>query len=134
MSTATAPLPRVTALTEPFWSAAREARLLLPRCKACNQHFFRPEVACTHCFATDWEWVEASGRGTLYSYSVIHRAPVPGLQVPVVFAVVELAEGPMLYSNLVGCAHEDVKIGMGLQVCFEPASPEITLPKFKPAT
>lgn len=126
------PLPRITALTEPFWNAAREGRLILPKCRSCGQHFFRPESACTHCFATDWEWQPASGRGSLYSYSVIHRAPVPGLKVPVILAVVELSEGPMMYSNLVGLTQNEVKIGMPLEVCFEVASAEITLPKFRP--
>ena len=68
-------LPAITDLTRPFWTAAAEGRLLLPRCNACGRHFFRPEVACTHCFATDWQWAPASGRGTLYSHTVLHRPP-----------------------------------------------------------
>jgi uncharacterized OB-fold protein len=144
-------LPSTSHLTRPFWDAAAEGRLLLPRCKACGRHFFRPEVACTHCFATDWQWVEASGRGTLYSHSVVHRAPAPGFAVPFVLAVVELEEGPMMFSNLVGCdlggvggvggvgdadalgALGAVRIGMALKVRFEQVAAAVWLPRFEAA-
>jgi len=126
-------LPAITTLTQPFWNAAAEGRLLLPRCRACGQHFFRPEVACTHCFATDWQWVQAGGRGTLYSYTVVHRAPAPGFVVPLVLAVVELQEGPVMMSNVVGCAHYALRIGMPLRVRFEQVAPEIHLPRFEAA-
>jgi uncharacterized OB-fold protein len=126
-------LPAVTALTQPFWEAAANGRLLLPRCNACGQHFFRPEVACTHCFSTDWQWDEASGRGSLYSYTVVHRAPAPGFATPFALAVVELAEGPAMMSNLVRCAADEIRIGMPLRVCFEQVSGEIHLPRFEPA-
>ena len=126
-------LPAITDLTRPFWTATAQGRLLLPHCKACGQHFFRPEVACTHCFATDWQWVQASGRGTLYSYSVVHRAPAPGFAVPLALAVVELEEGPMMFSNLVGCEVDDVRIGMALRVRFEQVAPVVWLPRFEAA-
>lgn len=126
-------LPAITHLTRPFWDAAAEGRLLLPRCNACGQHFFRPEVACTHCFATDWQWVPASGRGTLYSHSIVHRAPAPGFAVPFVLAVVELEEGPVIFSNLVGCTAEDVRIGMALRVRFERVAATVWLPRFEAA-
>ena len=111
-------LPAITALTRPFWDAAASGRLLLPLCKACGKHFFRPEVACTHCFATDWQWVPASGRGTLYSYTVVHRASAPGFTVPFVLAVVELAEGPAMLSNLVACSEAQIRVGMVLRVRY----------------
>jgi uncharacterized OB-fold protein len=125
--------PAITPLTRPFWDACGEGRLVIPRCNACGRHFFRPEVACTHCFATDWKWVEASGRGTLYSYSIVHRAPAPGFETPLVLAVVELEEGCFLFSNVVGCEHADIRIGMPLRVTFEYVAPGIDLPRFKPA-
>jgi uncharacterized OB-fold protein len=126
-------LPAMTPLTQPFWNAAAEGRLVLPRCRACGRHFFRPEVACTHCFATDWQWQPASGRGSLYSYSVVHRAPTPGFVVPLVLAVVELAEGPSMFSNLVGCVEADIRIGMALRVRFEQVAAAVWLPRFEPA-
>jgi len=127
-------LPAITPLTQPFWDAARAGRFTLPQCNACGRHFFRPEVACTHCFATDWQWVEASGRGSLYSYSIVHRAPAPGFATPFVFAVVELEEGCFLFSNIVGCEHDTIEIGMPLAVTFEPIAPGIDLPRFRSAT
>lgn len=125
--------PQVSDLTRPWWNAARDGRLLLPRCDSCGRHFFRPEVACTHCFSTEWQWVAASGRGTLYSYSIIHRPPVPGFVTPVVFAIVELDEDVAMFSNIVQCPHEQLRIGMSLQVVFEALDAEMTLPKFRPA-
>lgn len=127
-------LPAITDLTRPFWNAAAEGRLLLPRCNACGRHFFRPEVACTHCFATDWQWCEASGCGTLYSYSAVHRAPAPGFAVPFALAVVELAEGPVMFSNVVGCDAAHLRIGMALQVRFEQVAAGVWLPRFEPSS
>lgn len=132
MSTPTFILPNISELTRPWWAACREGRLLLPRCGDCGKHFFRPEVACTHCFSLNWEWVEASGRGTLYSYSEVHRAPVPGFKTPVIFAIVELDEGPAMFSNVVQCAPERLRIGMPLEVVFDQLTAEVTLPKFRP--
>jgi uncharacterized OB-fold protein len=126
-------LPAISTLTRPFWDAAAQGRLMLPRCNACGRHFFRPEVACTHCFATDWQWVPASGRGSLYSYSIVHKAPAPGFVVPLVLAVVELEEGPFMFSNVVDCAHAEVRIGMPLQVQFDEVAPGIHLPRFHPS-
>lgn len=125
--------PAVTELTRPWWEACREGRLLLPRCNDCGRHHFRPEIACTHCLSLNWEWVEASGRGSLYSYTEIHRAPVPGFKTPAVLAIVELEEGVTMFSNVVQCTPVDLRIGMPLQVVFEPLNAEITLPKFRPA-
>ena len=131
---ATPTLPSISALTRPYWDAAAQGRSILPRCKACGKHFFRPELACTHCFSTEWEWVPASGRGTLYSYSIVHKAPAPGFAVPLVLAVVELDEGPCVWSNVVGCEHADLRIGMALQVRFEEVARGIHLPRFEPIT
>jgi uncharacterized OB-fold protein len=127
-------LPATSALTQPFWDAAAQGRLLLPRCNACGRHFFRPEVACTHCFATDWGWVQASGLGTVYSFTVVHKAPAPGFVVPFVLAVVELDEGPAMLSNLVG-GNEQAPgcIGMRVRVRFEEVARGVHLPRFERA-
>jgi hypothetical protein len=73
------------------------------------------------------------GRGSLYSYSIVHKAPAPGFVVPLVLAVVELEEGPFMFSNVVGCAHAEVHIGMHLQVQFDEVAPGIHLPRFHPS-
>ena len=131
--TAAITLPNITPLTRPFWDACKEGRFLIPRCNSCGQHFFRPEVACTHCFSTEWQWVGASGRGSLYSYSIVHKAPAPGFKTPLVLAVVELEEGCFMFSNLIGCEHADIRIGMRLQVSFDNVAPGVDLPRFRPA-
>src|SRR5258706_2616760 len=109
-------LPSITPLTRPFWDAAAQGRLLLPRCRACGRHFFRPEVACTHCFATDWTWVDSSGRGSLYSHSIVHKAPAPGFAVPLVLAVGERDEGPVMVFHLLRCGPSDIPIRLVPQV------------------
>ncbi|HET6971874.1 MAG TPA: Zn-ribbon domain-containing OB-fold protein [Phenylobacterium sp.] len=120
-------------LTRPFWDAAKEGRLVFQRCGACGKPFFRPEVACPHCFSQSWAWEESAGRGTLYSFSVSHRPPTPAFTAPFIFASVDLDEGWSMFSNLVGLGVDDPRIGMALQVSFHRLSEELTLPLFRPA-
>jgi uncharacterized protein len=120
-------------MTRPFWDACRAGHLLVPKCNNCGRYFFAPEIACTHCFAIDWKWVPSNGRGTLYSYSIVHRAPLPDMVTPFVFAVIEMEEGWNLFSHLVDCAFEDVRIGMPVEVTFAKVSEHQTLPYFKPS-
>jgi len=120
-------------LTRPFWDAAKAGRLIFQRCSGCAKPFFRPEVACPHCFSRAWAWEESSGRGTLYSFSVSHRAPTPAFTAPFIFAAVDLDEGWSMFSHLVGLELDDARIGMPLQVVFHKVSDDMTLPLFKPA-
>lgn len=130
MSEAT-PIPG-SDLTRPFWEACRNGQLLVPKCNHCGQYFFAPEVACIHCFSTDWQWVPSSGRGTLYSYSIVYKAPLPHLKTPFVFAVIEMEEGWSLFSNLVDCDFDAIRMDMPVQVTFAAVSATQTLPLFKP--
>jgi uncharacterized OB-fold protein len=122
-----------TPLTQPFWDAAREGKLLVQHCLACARKFFRPEIACAHCRSRDWQWAESNGRGTLYSFSVMHRSPSPAFKAPLIFAAVEMNEGWTLFSNLIGLDTEDAAIGMALEVYFHKVSDELTVPLFRPA-
>ena len=124
---------KATELTRPFWDAVREGRLIVQRCSACDKTFFRPEVACPHCLSTEWQWVESSGRGTLYSFSVVHRAPSPAFTAPFIFAAIDMEEGWTMFSNVIGIAPEEAKIGMELKVSFEHPSDTLSLPLFRPA-
>jgi hypothetical protein len=124
---------KASELTRPFWDAVREGRLIVQRCSACGKTFFRPEVACPHCFSTEWRWVESSGRGTLYSFSVVHRAPSPAFQAPFIFAAIDMEEGWTMFSNVIGIAPDEAKIGMKLMVSFEHPSDTLSLPLFRPA-
>jgi uncharacterized OB-fold protein len=128
---ASKPRPRPAPESLPFWEAARAHRLQLPRCNACSRHWFPPARRCPHCLSSDLVWVEASGRGRIYSFVVFHRVYHPAFEsdVPYVVAIVELDEGPRLLTNIVGTPPEDVRCDMRVRVIFEDFN-DYTLPKF----
>ncbi len=128
------PLPSPNPLTEPYWRAAHLRELKLPRCAACEKFHFYPRSACPHCGSVDLTWQAVSGKGEVYSYTVVHRAPSKGFeeQVPYIVAVVALAEGPHLMTRLTQVEPDTVRIGMRVQVEFEKQDDEITLPVFLP--
>jgi uncharacterized OB-fold protein len=123
---------QVSELTQTFWDAAKEGRLVFQRCTACAKPFFRPEVACPHCLSTDWTWEDSAGRATLSSFSVMHRAPTPAFTAPFVFAAVEVDEGYTMFTNLVGMEAEDARIGMPLKAVFHTLENGQALPYFAP--
>lgn len=126
------PLPVTDALTLPFWDAARDGRLVFQRCADCGYAQFYPRPHCTRCHGVSVAWETASGRATLYSFSVVRRSAVPGFadDLPYVFALVDLEEGPRLTTNVIGVPIERLRCGMGLRVTFRAATAEITLPLF----
>ena len=130
------PLPSPNPLTEPYWQAAHQRELKLPRCEACAKFHFYPRSACPHCGSTKLAWHKVSGKGEVYSFTVVHRAPSKGFaeQVPYVVAVVTLAEGPHLMTRLTQVKPDAVKIGMQVEVDFERQDEETTLPVFRPAS
>lgn len=129
------PLPRPTLISKPFWDGLREEKLLVQRCRSCGrlQHYPRPH--CVVCLSQELDWAEASGRGTVYSYTVVRRAAHPAFapDVPYVFAVIELAEGPHLSGNVVGISPEAVRIGMPVVAVYDHVTPEVTLLKWRPS-
>ncbi len=125
------PLPRPTALSKPFWEACRAGKLTVQRCRACQSYVFIPQPCCGECLSEDLEWVESSGRGTLYSYTTVYRPQQPSFEVPYTVVVVELEEGYHMLSNLVGVEPDEVEIGTPLEVVFEERSDEISLPLFR---
>lgn len=129
------PLPEMSALSEPFWAAARERRLVIQRCLACQAYRFPPEIACSQCGSEDYEWAPVSGRATLYTWTVAYPPLLPffGERAPWPIAVVQLAEGPRLVTNIVGVLPEEYEIGMPLKVGFEDVDGDVTLVVFKPA-
>ena len=129
------PLPRPYQDTAEFWAAAREHRFVIQRCNSCGEHQFYPRGVCSHCLSSELEWREASGNGTIYSYSVNHRAPHPGFadDLPFVLAIVELEEGPRMMTNIVVSDPDSVTIGMAVTVTFDDVTDQVTLPKFTPA-
>lgn len=126
------PRPAVN-LDNAFWfEAAREHRLVVQRCLACKTLRHPPGPACPECQSFDWDTVEASGRGTLYSFVVAHHPRHPAFDYPLLIAVVELDEGTRLITNLTGVTADALSIGMPLEVEWLDADPELTLPVFRP--
>jgi uncharacterized OB-fold protein len=136
MADYTGPLPIPSPETKPFWDAARRHELSLPFCRPCGAFFYYPRAACPRCLSPDLEWRAVSGRGTLHTFTVVHRGQrgFP-LGSPYVIAVVELAEGPRMMTNLVGIEPDPttIRIGMPVEVTFEDATAEVTLPHFRPS-
>ena len=125
------PLPQPTQLSKPYWEACREGRLTVQRCKSCDGYVFIPQHCCGTCLSEDLEWVESSGKGTLYSFTTVYRPQQPTFEVPYTVIVVELEEGYYMLSNLIGVEPDEIKIGTPLEVFFEERSEEISLPFFR---
>ena len=128
------PVPIVNPWAKPFWEAARDKRLIIQKCEDCGKHIFYPRIACPHCFSDMVKWVEASGKGTIYSYTVVvSNAPSAFIgDMPYVIAIVKLDEGVQMLTNIVGCDPEQVRCDMPVEVTFEKLDDEFTLPKFRP--
>jgi len=116
-----------------WWDAVQEGKLLLQKCSSCGTLHHPPRPMCGNCGSTEWSGVEACGKGTLYSYVVMHYPKFPGYEYPLICALVELEEGLRLVTNLVGCEPEDVKIGMPVALSIENVDEEMKLPMFRPA-
>ena len=123
------PAPLTNPETEPFWAAAREGKFLIRACTDCGKAHWYPRAVCPHCFSEKTEWKEGSGRGTIYSVSVMKRAPE-------VYAVayVTLEEGPTMMTNIVDCDFDTVAIGQKVTVTWRPTKDDgPPYPQFKPA-
>ncbi len=120
--------PAVSPETRPYWEAARAGKLLIKRCAACGKHHFYPRAQCPRCRSLDTEWVEATGDGTIYSWTVMRRAAPP-----VAIAYVTLDEGVSMFTNIVDCDMDGLAIGQRVKVAFEEKDGGLTVPVFKPA-
>jgi uncharacterized OB-fold protein len=129
------PVPVVNPWAKPFWDAARQERLIIQQCGDCGKHIFYPRIACPDCFSDNLKWIEASGKGTIYAFTVVeNNAPSAFIaDIPYVVAVIRLEEGVQLLSNVVGCDPYALRCDMPVEVTFEKLNDEFTLPKFKPA-
>src|SRR5215467_4135536 len=120
--------PAVTPETQLFWDAAAAGRLLLKRCLGCGEPHHYPRPICPFCGSDRTEWRDASGRGTIYSYSVMRRAPVP-----YALAYVTLDEGVTMMTNIVDCDLDAIRIGQAVRVVFKPTDDGPPVPMFTPA-
>ncbi|HEY2105209.1 MAG TPA: OB-fold domain-containing protein [Candidatus Binataceae bacterium] len=129
------PIPDFDA--EEFWAGCNRGELMMQRCAACTKFRWLPRPMCPFCNSLDREWVKVSGRGKVYTYTVITHPVHPAAvsRVPYNVAQVRLEEDPdlILVTNLVGLKNEEIRIDMPVQVVFDEHEPGVKLPKFKPA-
>lgn len=124
--------------TQPFWDAAKEDRLVAPRCTNCGTFRFPPYYICYACRSDGVEWVELAGTGAVYSYTVIHHPLHPDLAavVPYVSAIIELdgtqGEGARLLANVIDCEPDEITIGTRVRAAFEHVNDEMTVVRFRP--
>lgn len=129
-----APIPLPTPVTQPFWDATKEHKLMLQKCT--NGHvFYYARTHCPECLSNEVSWVEASGRGMLYSYTVARRAQSPEFEedVPYIIAAIVLEEGPRMTSLLVEADPDNVRIDGPVEVVWDDVSPDLSMPYFRPA-
>ena len=120
--------PIVTVETQAFCNAARARRLVVPTCGACGKAHWYPRAICPFCGSDKIEWRAASGRGQIYSYSVMRRA-----KEPYAIAYVTLAEGPAMLTNIVACDFDALRVGQTVSVVFQDSEDGPPVPMFKPA-
>lgn len=134
MSDYSKPLPRGEAYNGEFYQFCQQHELRFQRCKDCSTWRHMPRESCQSCGSFEWTWERSSGKGQLFSWTVIHRALHPGFadDVPYAAAVVELEEGVRLVSHVLDLSPEQLCIGMPVEVVFDDITPEVTLPKFRP--
>jgi uncharacterized OB-fold protein len=128
------PLPEADEASKPFWDAAMEGRLVLMRCSECKTWRMPSRAHCDQCLSDQYTWEQASGRGTVRTFGVMHQKYQPGwaAETPYNVTIVELEEGPRFPTNIVKVNNEDIRVGMPVIVEFEHHD-DIALPKFRPA-
>ncbi|GAA5232139.1 Zn-ribbon domain-containing OB-fold protein [Verticiella sediminum] len=129
----TLPQPVVNADSLPYWNAAREHKLLIRQCKDCGALHFMPRHLCPECWSNRLGWVQSKGTGTVYSFSIIRRAPLPAFAAttPYVTALIELDEGPRMVANILGDDALSVGIGDRVSVVFEERGDGAVVPQFE---
>lgn len=129
------PLPTVAGETKAFWDSCRRGQLVIQYCDGCDEYQWYPRGICADCWGESVRWVQSSGRGTVWTYTVTYQNRTPGFaeMVPYVLALVELEEGVRMFTNIIDCNPRDVHIGMAVEVTFQTATPQLTIPYFKPA-
>ena len=128
-------LPSPDLETQPFWDALKDRTFLVRHCNACGRDHYYPRPFCPKCWSDDVAWKEASGEGTVYTYSVVHVNDLPPFpeRVPYVAAIVELDEGPRVMTNIEGVPFEDLRVGMPVVVDYKAISDDVTIPVFRAA-
>jgi uncharacterized OB-fold protein len=135
-STKGKPLPQITDLTNPFWSAAKHGKLVLQKCSKCSTFNFFPRPWCIECGSRALAWADAKPYGTVYTFTISHIVSMnyPGweAELPVLMCLIDLDDGVRLYGQVTDCAPEQLKIGMRVQAYFDDISDTAGIPKFRP--
>jgi uncharacterized OB-fold protein len=128
-------VPEPTAETRPFWDALHEGRLRLQRCADCGRVRHYPRPVCDACYSMNAEWMDASGLGTVHSWTITHHAFHPGFKadLPFTLLTVDLAEGVRMQAQARGIAPEELRIGLPVKVGFARVTDDLTLPVFEGA-
>jgi hypothetical protein len=129
----TKPLPVMEKWNASYWQAAKRHEFVAQRCRACGYVHLPPGPVCTNCWSDDQEWVPLSGKGVINSFGVYHQLWHPGFtaDIPYNVALIELAEGPLIISQVIGCENDALACGVAVEVTFDEVTPEMTLPKFR---
>jgi hypothetical protein len=129
------PLPELTDVNRPFWESLAEHVLAVQKCSKCGHLRYPISEICPECLSPDAEWTPMSGRGTVFSTIVFHQVYHPAFadRVPYNVSLVRLDEGPIMVSNVVGPEPRDVAVGDRVEVVFDQVTPEVTIPRFRPA-
>jgi uncharacterized OB-fold protein len=128
-----APAPPVVPETKPFWDGTKAGKLVLPRCPRCSFVIWYPRQFCPQCGQTPVEWFEASGLGTVYSFTIVRRGEGAYRDTPqYTLAIVELQEGPRVLTNIVDCDGSGLQIGQAVTAVFSDAGESAALLRFRP--
>lgn len=129
------PVPQATDTSRPFWQALREHRVMIQRCSDCATWVFYPRSNCPHCLSDQLNWIEISGQGEIYSFTIARVPTLPEFadEAPQILAVVQLPEGPRINTTLVGMSPEMAKIGMKVKPVFDDAV-DMTLLRYTSAS
>lgn len=127
------PLPTITDENREFWEGARRGKIRMQRCTGCGHIRYPISQVCPECLSYDCEWTDLSGRGEIFSYVVFHQLYNPAFKddIPYNVAMVQLEEGPRMYSNIVGVDNDAVKVGDKVEAVFDAVTPEVTIPRFR---
>jgi len=130
----TSHLPVIDVESAPFWAGTKQHKFLIRHCNACGRSHFYPRHSCPHCWSDNCEWRPASGRGRVYSYTVIHHNDVLPFKewLPYIVALIDLEEGVRVTTNIVEGTPEVMHVGMPVEVVYERVTDEVTLPQFRP--
>jgi uncharacterized OB-fold protein len=129
-------LPTTDLETQPFWDGLKEGKFLLSHCNSCGTDYYYPRPFCPSCWSDDVSWKEASGKGRIYTYSVVHVNDLPPFneRVPYVAAIVELDEGPRLMTNIEGVPFDELAADLPVVVEYKAISDDVTIPVFRRAS